>query len=302
MATTKKIITSRFGHLIFYKKTFTRSRLGRDKQGRVYRGKYIYSDFIDENGRYKLKIEENQWTGGKPSGSIFKLGTNKFRVELTGKAFKTLKKGKFKTFKSEALAKSYRKRMNLECEATKNRYRPMGDHYDGEVICKGETKICKFDLNKLSLFTKNWWCVVKNRRNNFYVITGAFKNTDKSQKFHRHVAVNLKIIDHINRNELDNRTQNLRDGSGRINENNRTKNKNNKSGINGVERDVKGDNYIYWRAHWTEKDGKRNHGKSYNINKYGGEDGAMVCAILDRRAAEKRLGCINGIEERFPYR
>jgi hypothetical protein len=113
---------------------------------------------------------------------------------------------------------------------------------------------------------------------------------------------NLKIIDHINRNELDNRTQNLRDGSGRINNNNRSKRKKNTSKINGVERYVLRKKDIYWRAHCPEKDGTTKYGKCYNINKYGGEDGAMVCAILDRRAAEKRLGCINGIEERFPYR
>jgi hypothetical protein len=302
MATTKKIITSRFGKLIFNKRVYTRARFGRDKQGRVYSGKYIYSDYIDEKGKYRLKIEENSWIGGKHSGSIRNYGTNKFQVELRGKAFKKLKQ-KSETFKTEALAKAYRKRMNVECKVTpKNRYRFMGDHYDGEVRCKGEIKICKFDLDKLSLFTENTWAVVKKGEHNFYVQTNAFINDpDKSQLFHRHVITNLKIIDHINRNELDNRIENLRDGSKGINNNNRSKNKNNKSKINGVQRYVLG-NDTYWRANWTEKDGKNKNGKAYNINKYGGEDGAMVRAILDRRAIEKRLGIINGLEERFPYR
>jgi hypothetical protein len=304
MATTKKIITSHFGKLIFNKKVYTRARFGRDKQGRIYSGKYIYSDFIDENGRTQLKIEENPWVGGKHGGSITNRGTNKFQVQLTGKAFKKLKKGKTKTFKTEARAKAYRKRMSLECKATKNRYRFMCDHYEGEVRCKGETKmICKFNLNKLSLFTENWWYVVKKGQNNFYVVTNGFRKTDpeKSARFHQHVMTNLKIIDHINRNELDNRIENLRDGSKGVNSN-MSKSKDNTSGISGVQRNVKRENGIYWRAIWTEKDGKQNYGKCYNINDYGGEDGAMVRAILDRRAAEKRLGIINGIEERFPYR
>jgi hypothetical protein len=115
------------------------------------------------------------------------------------------------------------------------------------------------------------------------------------------VSVNRILARRNKGNELDNRTQNLRDGSKGVNSNNRSKQITNTSGINGVRRRVKG-NYIYWRADWYEKDGKLNRGKCYNINKYGGEDGAMVRAILDRRAAEKRLGIINGLEERFPYR
>ena len=41
-------------------------------------------------------------------------------------------------------------------------------------------------------------------------------------------------MDHKNRNGLDNRKKNLRDGSGGVNENNQTLHNDNTSGINGV--------------------------------------------------------------------
>lgn len=56
----------------------------------------------------------------------------------------------------------------------------------------------------------------------------------KTLQFHRLVRPDLDIIDHINRNGLDNRKQNLRDGSGGINNWNTNKRADNKSGCRGV--------------------------------------------------------------------
>ncbi|KAF0440128.1 HNH endonuclease [Gigaspora margarita] len=69
-------------------------------------------------------------------------------------------------------------------------------------------------------------------RNYSYYIQTRYKNSKFS--FHQMVYPEWSCIDHINRNGLDNREINLRDGSNGVNNLNCSLQKNNLSGYNGI--------------------------------------------------------------------
>ena len=109
------------------------------------------------------------------------------------------------------------------------------------------------------------------------------------QRFHRLVLTGVDIVDHRNGNGLDNRKKNLRDGSGGVNENNRTMQDNNTSGTNGVSFDKTGQG---WLAQWREN-GARNT-KYFSIKKYGSDEKAKQEAIKHRKAMNEITLCTNG--------
>ena len=83
-----------------------------------------------------------------------------------------------------------------------------------------------------------------------------------NQKFHRLVLPEVDIVDHDNRNGLNNRKKNLKDGSGGVNANNQALRDDNTSGTNGVSFHTDGKG---WRAIW-QKNGK-NKSRYFSIKK-----------------------------------
>lgn len=89
-----------------------------------------------------------------------------------------------------------------------------------------------------------------------------------------------KEVDHINRNKLDNRRENLRLVTRQENCWNKSKQKNNKSGYTGVCFDKKASSKNPWKAY------AKHDGKNYNLGFYSTEEEAA--RVRDKFIIEKR--------------
>lgn len=93
-------------------------------------------------------------------------------------------------------------------------------------------------------------------------------------------------IDHIDGDKLNNRVENLRVVSHRLNQRNKRASKASKTGISGVTKSA--GKYPRWLADWQSNEGVRVH-KSFSIGKYGDVE-AQRLAIKAREEALVALG------------
>lgn len=159
-----------------------------------------------------------------------------------------------------------------------------GDEYK----CKlPNGKFFLFDAEALPLVHAHFWSL----KGASYVRTVIIGDTGHQVEFTFHAlligpAPAGMVIDHRNRDPLDNRRRNLRFLDARGNGINRTIDARNTSGVIGVSRDEKNGNYN-WRAYWTDETGKK-HIKRFSIHTYG-EEGAKQQAVEWRKRIEAEL-------------
>ena len=170
----------------------------------------------------------------------------------------------------------------------KNRYRKVYDYIQVEIFGGGEYHIGQIDKDFLNRFTERTWYADKGIKT-FYMISNKTKKFPVKQKFHRLVLNGVEKVDHDNRNGLDNRKKNLKDGSDGVNQNNQALHDNNTSGTNGVFFDKPSKS---WGAIWQENGARKN--KYFSIKKYGSDEKAKQEAIKHRKAMNEITGCMNG--------
>lgn len=131
--------------------------------------------------------------------------------------------------------------------------------------------------------------ILKPGKSHGYYRVGLCKNgITKNHLVHRLVCFAFcnndndhDVVDHIDRNPLNNNYLNLRWVTQSMNQRNRTDNINNTSGTQGVSFE-----HIKWRARWTDGEG-RARAKSFAIEKYGEEQARQMA--IDKRLEMERL-------------
>ena len=146
----------------------------------------------------------------------------------------------------------------------------------------------------LNIYSEKWGKLKKLNKcinSNGYYIVGLWKEgKDYKKRVHRLIAKmfiknpdDLPQVDHINHNKTDNRIENLRWVSGRDNDRNRSMNKNNTSGHQGVYFDEKQNS---WVARWYDDEKKRIR-KSFSINKYGDTQAKQLAIDYRKKMVDK---------------
>ena len=170
-----------------------------------------------------------------------------------------------------------------------NEYIEYDDYYELHIInthnIEAFSKIDKDDYNMVSKY--RWTLSVHDK--DMRVIASS-KELNRIG-LHQFILSNTSkdVIDHINRNPLDNRKANLRIVPRSINSTNAKERTESKSGIRGVYgREARpGIAKASWVCEWS--DGKR-HSKSFSIDKYG-EDEAfrLACDFREERLKEMKI-------------
>ncbi len=153
---------------------------------------------------------------------------------------------------------------------------------------KSEEATCIIDLSDLEKVQKYHW-TIRKMGTHFYVKSTSSEITNLPLHHYIFKKPSLNtVIDHMDRNPLNNKKENLREVSFSINSSNAHYRTNSKSQIRGVyKRKARpGIAKESWICEWSIE-GKR-YSKSFSISKYG-EDQAFELALNLRKEKEKEL-------------
>lgn len=152
-----------------------------------------------------------------------------------------------------------------------------------------ETIETYFSLEDLDIIKNNTWTFKKDRIGNFRIraTTIPFAGKDLSTVL---MGEENKVVDHINRNTLDNRRNNLRITTHSVNSINAKARIESKTNIRGVyfRKERPGIAKASWVCEWSNN-GKR-YSKSFSIKKYGEERAfELACSLRQEKLKEMKI-------------
>lgn len=243
---------------------------------------------------YDFDMSINEWQVGKPIGSIL------YRIDSKSKACRwevrvPLGDGKLKS-KSFAIkkysceeeakeeAEKWLRNFSDQNDFTRNRIRLIDKNTIEVKLTKNMIMIT--DIDFLDVCQKHIIVSTKSsRENSEYYAVISINNTMKG--FHNYIT-GFNMVDHINRDPMDNRLINLREVNHKLNNNNRSKvKKETSTNILGVT--LRNNNFIA-----KIKQDNKQYGKSFSVKKYGYEE-AKQMAIKHIQYLNKKFNCNNGV-------
>ena len=226
------------------------------------------------------KYEKGPWTGGIPA-----VGRVKDDGDTVQIIFKKEHGGRSKTFHIREyglhtldVAKAYHKRECDKRNLTQNQVRlvtvvshpvlPTGYEYYEMSLPKRVgivNPIMKIETDRFELIQSmgKVRAYLQKGKKTTYAQIGSNKNT---KQIHNILYPQFSEVDHIDRDGLNNLRSNVRDGGGRVNALNKSKQKNNTSGYTGVGYEApKGNRKGRWKVQYPKKNNKTRGYKSFTL-------------------------------------
>ena len=185
-------------------------------------------------------------------------------------------------------AEELRLQINKDQDLIKNQWRRLQDGTIEMRLSKGQT--CVFDEEDLEKVQSYVWAA--NAGGNTFYAYAHVSNSTAKVSMHRLICPQYPMVDHKDRNGLNNCRSNLRDGSNGVNGYNKSLRKDNVSGENGISPYKEQGVVVGWQVRWYDEN-KVYRGKNFCWT-YSTKKRAFREAIEFRDQIYSLIGNTNG--------